>query len=162
MKFRLKKERKLSGNKASIYTIYILDEEKTLFDIFLEEYNSLLKNEIKDIVLRLKAIGNKTGARDQYFKLNEGALGDGVCALYDVPDKKLRLYCIKFGTLLLIIGGGGVKPKNIRALQENPKLTQENNIVKELSKAILERIKEGTIKYTEDCMDFIGNLEFDL
>jgi hypothetical protein len=162
MKIRLKKERKLSCNKTSIYTIYISDENKTLFDLFLEENLYSLKDEIIDIVQRLKTIGKVTGARDQFFKLNEGALGDGVCALYDQTGKKLRLYCIKYGSVLLIIGGGGIKPKTIKSLQEDKKLTEENYLLRKISKLLSTRIKEGTIKYTNAGMDLSGNLEFEI
>jgi len=57
--------------------------------------------------LRLKIIGNETGARESFFKTKEGIPGDGVCTLYDTPDKKLRLYCIRYGKQLIIIGAGG-------------------------------------------------------
>lgn len=58
------------------------------------------------MVQRLKIIGTKTGAREQFFKLHEGNPGDGVCALFDLPDKNLRLYCIRYNTQIIILGGG--------------------------------------------------------
>ena len=59
--------------------------------------------------------------------------GDQVCALYDEDEKKLRLYCIRLGAQILILGGGGHKPSDTRALQETPKLEIENEFVRKIS-----------------------------
>ncbi len=36
----------------------------------------------------------------------------------------LRLYCIRLGSAVVILGGGGHKPKTIRTLQDDTKLTE--------------------------------------
>jgi hypothetical protein len=159
MKKKLVKLDKLSGKKASVYSIWVEELQKTSFEIFLNENKNVLLSELNDILSRLKVIGHETGAREQFFKINEGKPGDGVCALYDNPDRKLRLYCIKYGTLIVILGGGG--PKNVKKLQQNNKLTDENYFLRELSEQITERIKEGEIWFTNNNMDFDGNLVFE-
>lgn len=126
MKCKLVKLNKFSGNKASVYSVYISDEGETLFDIFIKENINLFKSEILDIVKRLNGIVKYTGARIEFFKDWEGKPGDGVCALYDSPQFKLRLYCIRYGADIIILGGGGYKPKSISALQEDQKLKDEN------------------------------------
>jgi hypothetical protein len=158
MKFELIKLDKFSGSKTSIYSIYLTDEKKILFDTFLIANKSLFLNELKDIIIRLTAIGHKTGAREQFFKLKEGKPGDLVCALYDEPDKRLRLYCIRYGTLLIIVGSGG--PKNVKKLQDNKKLKDENYFLRKVSDLIKTRMDEGEIYFSEDKMDLEGNLEF--
>lgn len=160
MRYRLVKKNQFSGCKASIYNIYLEDEQVTLFDRFLEENNKSFKSELKSIVNRLTPIGHDTGAREIFFKINEGKPGDGVCALYDDPDHKLRLYCIRYGSLILILGGGGPKPKEIRALQEDTKLDEENKILCQVSSDIKQKMKDGTISFTHDYMDFEGDLAF--
>lgn len=160
MKYKLVKLLNLSGNAASIYSIEVDDLGKTLFDVFLGENRISFKNELSDILQRIKTIGNITGAREQFFKLNEGNPGDGVCALYDARDKHLRLYCIRYGTQLVILGGGGPKPKGMKALQNDEKLRSENYVLRKLSKAITGRMQESEIMYTRDHLDFEGNLEF--
>jgi hypothetical protein len=109
MKFEIVELDEFSGRKASIYSIWIDNIEKTLFDQFVEENENSYMNELGSITDRLELIGNLTGAKEQFFKLNEGTLGDGICALYDSPDKKLRLYCIRNGSTCIILGGGGMK-----------------------------------------------------
>jgi len=159
-KYKLVKLSNFSGKAASVYSVYVEDLKKTLFDVFLEENKNSFKSELKDIVTRIRVIGHKTGARVQFFKLNEGKPGDGVCALYDDADKKLRLYCIRYGVELIILGGGGEKSKHIKEFQEDEKLKEENYLLREISQKITDRIKESEITYSEDYKDFNGNLKF--
>ena len=157
-KCELVKLKNLSGSKASIYTVLVDDDSESLFDKFLKENLISYKIEITDIVGRLKTIGKETGARQHFFKENEGELGDGVCALYDEPQKDLRLYCIRYGNGLVVLGSGGYKSKDIKALQEDKKLTEENYFLRWLSKAITEKMKEREIGLTDDLLDFEGEL----
>lgn len=160
MKFRIQKLEQFTGEQAGIYSVFLEDEQQTMFERFLKENISLFKSEIIDITQRIKAINEKTGAREQYFKFKEGIPGDGICALYDLPEKHLRLYCIRYGGSLLILGGGGLKEKEIRAFQENEKLTEENYFLRKVSDLITERIKDGEIEYTADYTQLTGNLDF--
>ncbi len=89
-----------------------------------------------------------TGARETFFKTNEGVPGDGVCALYDDPDKKLRLYGVRYGNLVVILGSGGEKPKTIRALQESKKLVDENSMVKRISKGVMKAMKDKYLRWS--------------
>ena len=160
MKAELVRLDELCGKEASIYGVFLHKYEMTTFDLFVKENKNSLLDELKDIISRLKVIGAKTGAREQFFKLKEGKPGDGVCALYDNPDKKLRLYCIRYGKQIVIIGGGG--PKNVQKLQEDERLEIENSFLRELSTLISERISTGEISYSDDYQEFIGNLEFNM
>lgn len=160
MRYKLVKIDSLSGDKASVYSLMMDEENETLLEKFVWESRNSFLSETKDIVKRLRTIGHKTGARKQFFKEFEGKPGDGVCALYDNPDSKLRLYCIIFGTQILVVGGGGPKPKNISAFQDNQKLKDENYFLRWLSEQITQRIKDKEITYDNDYLDFSGNLEF--
>lgn len=160
MKCNIVKIESLSGPETSIYSLYINDDEITLYESFISENQSLFKSELIDISKRLRSIGSSTGAREQFFKLHEGDLGDGVCALYDNLDKNLRLYCIRYATTTIILGGGGEKPKTMRKLQESEKLTEENYLLRELSKEITKRLKNKEIRLSYDSNDFTGTLEF--
>ena len=153
MKVILEKIPELSGMGASIYSFREIDSEISRFESFLE-HNSTFEDEIKSIVSRLTTIGRKAGAQEQFFKLHEGNPGDGVCALFDLPDKHLRLYCIRFGNLILIVGGGGEKPKNIRALQESQTLERENDLLRTLSAMIAKMIREKDICFNPSYTDF--------
>tara|TARA_R110000868_G_scaffold123126_3_gene326275 strand:- start:1198 stop:1683 length:486 start_codon:yes stop_codon:yes gene_type:complete len=161
MKCTLVRLEQLSGNEATVYSVLLDDEQKNLYQVFLEENLISFRSEVIDINGRLKTIG-QLGAREGFFKLKEGVPGDGVCALYDEDESNLRLYCIRYGNDIVILGGGGEKPKEISALQESPKLTTENDTMRKLSKAIQEKIKEREIKFSADRLSFEGELEFEI
>ena len=161
MKCRLVKLDKLSGKAATIYSVVVDGAKENLLDKFIRECSISFKDETIDIVKRLKAIGTKTGARVQFFKEWEGKPGDGVCALFDDPDSNLRLYCIRYGTQIVVVGNGGHKPKSIRTFQEYEKLTDENFFLRWLSVQITERIRNKDIRFFNDFLEFEGDFEFD-
>ncbi len=161
MKFEIQKILPLSGNRASIYTIYNTTTSETLLDQFIRENETDFEEEVDDLIARLNTIGHKTGLRVQYIKVDEGKLGDGVVALFDEPDKSLRLYCIKMSNITLIVGGGGNKPKGMKAFQESEKLTAENYFLRAVSKLIDRRLKDKDIRYNQDGMDLMGDLSFE-
>ena len=138
-----------------IYSVTVDDSDETLYDLFLEENKADYRLELAEIITKLKTMSSKTGFTDNYFKLNEGTLGDGVCAITDLKGK-LRLYCIRFGNILLVLGGGGPKSKLIRALQEDPKLLIENNNVRLISAAMAKAIREKELRIEEDG-SIVGN-----
>jgi len=127
----------------------------------LLENSISFKGEILNILERIRTINEKTGARESFFKPNEGKPGDLVCALFDIPNSNLRLYCIRFGNSLIILGGGGEKKKTIKAFQEVDKLKKENYILREISAQIAERIKEKEITFSYDGTEITGELEFE-
>ncbi len=160
MKFELVELENFSGSKATFYSVLVDDDSETLFEKFYNENKQSFREELKSIVKTLDIIALENGARRSYFKENEGKLGDLVCALYDTPKSNLRLYCIRLGNTVIILGSGGQKPKNIRALQENEKLTHENYLMRTLSDLLYKKIKEGEI-YWENEMTLSGNLIID-
>lgn len=158
MRYELVRLGYLSGNEATLYAIWFEDQNLTSFETFLNENKNAFKSELSDIVKRLRIIGTATGAREQYFKKYEGKPGDGVCALFDSPGKKLRLYCIRYGTLIVIVGGGG--KKEVEKLQQDKKLTDESYFLRKFSVEITERIFNDDMRFSENKKEFEGNLKF--
>lgn len=144
----------MSGDKTQIMSVVFFDGENweadSLYDKFILEHDVTYPDEVEDIDIRLESIGRQVGLRHDHFKDFEGAGGDGVIALFDQPDKKLRLYSIAFGKTAIILGGGGPKPKSIRAYQQNKKLTYENDIMRKISKILIKAINEKRISVTEN------------
>ena len=137
MKCKIVKLTRFSGSEASVYSVVVDDSSTTLFENFVQENKISHIEEVKNIVMRLHTIGNDTGARYSFFKHKEGIPGDGVVALYDDPDKKLRLYAIRYGNDILILGSGGLK--NVKALQDDEKLKKENYLLRAVSARIAEK-----------------------
>lgn len=160
MKYEIVEMIPFSGRRAKIYSVVLKDDHTTLFDYFLMENLNSYRSEINSIINRLIEIGQRTGVRASFFKQFEGKPGDGVCALFDIPESKLRLYCIRYGNGALIVGGGGPKPRSIRAWQEDRKLSIEVNRMIRVSADILERLCEKDLKWSRDGRTLLGNLNF--
>lgn len=160
MKFEVVKLGQFNGNKCGVYSIFVDNEQETLFERFLSENKISFKSEIINILERIRTINSITGARENYFKLDEGKPGDGICALFDLPDSNLRLYCIRYSNSLIILGGGGEKKKSVKALQEVEKLKTENYILRKISAEIAKRIRQREITFSEDGTEITGELEF--
>lgn len=157
MTISLKRLDKLSGKKATVYSVQ-LDDGTDLFDQFINENSAEYENDVKNILQRIRTISRKTGAQEHFFKTKEGNPGDGVCALYDTPEKQLRLYCIRMGNAVIILGGGGPKLKEIRALQEDPKLKHENYLLRDISKVITNKMRNGEIRFSDDELELFGEI----
>lgn len=160
MNYEIIKLEEFSGTKATIYSALPYGEVNTLYDNFVDEYHVEFREEIVSIADLLEDMGHKYGIRENLIKMNEYKPGDGIVAIYDNPDKNLRLYGIRYGSCILVIGSGGVKPKEIKAWQENEKLSKEIEIVKEISEDILQRINDRDIVFSTDGLELSGNLNF--
>jgi hypothetical protein len=160
MKFEIVELEDLSGKYATIYSVIVNGDSETLFDKFLNENKDAFRSELKTIIGTIEDISHKNGARRHYFKENEGKLGDLVCAMFDTPNSNLRLYCLRFGTTVIVLGGGGYKSKEIRALQEDPKLTSENYLIRGISEMIYQKMKNEDIFWKND-YELGGNLIID-
>ena len=160
MNYEIVELEELSGPEATVYSIIREGDRHTLFDHFIKEYVGNYREEIKFIINRLHEMGKTTGAREQFFKCNEGKPGDGVCALYDEPEKELRLYCIRYGKVAILLGGGGPKKRQTIAWQDDKKLAKEAKIIISISKDITNRLKEGEIYWSANGYQLSGNLNF--
>ncbi|WP_121811331.1 hypothetical protein [Mucilaginibacter kameinonensis] len=158
MNFTLEKIERLSGEQASVYSVTLEGDDGSLFEKFLEEYTNDYKEEIKDLVTSLQKIGHKTGARADFFKVGEGRMKDNIDALFDEPDRNLRLYCIRFGRDCIILGGGG--PKSTRSWQEDPNLSNQMEILMAIADRIHKRFKERDLRWAPNMRDIIGELDF--
>lgn len=132
-----------------IYSVAVDGADQTLYDLFLEENEGDYRAELGEIANKLNTMSTWTGFTDNFFKLNEGKPGDGVCAITDLKGK-LRLYCIRFGNILLVLGGGGPKSKLIRAYEEDPKLLSENLMIRAVSDAMAKAIRNKDLTIEED------------
>lgn len=156
----------LCGPEATIYSILEENEELTFFHKFLEENENDHPDEVNKILDRLASIAFDVGAREHFFRFEKGNnkmshLKENVCDIRVAPERILRLYCIRMSKQVLIVGGGG--PKFVRAIQEDPKLMQENYVLRFISKEIYSRLlpPDKEIRYSSDDLKLIGNLTFD-
>lgn len=162
MKFELREIPQLTGQRCKIYSVLMEGDEKTLFQQFVEENKTSFPQEVSDIIRKITSISQKRGAKEDYFRpKKEGKLGDGVEALFDEPHANLRLYSIKYGNILLVLGGGGYKSKKIRAFQEDPKLTKENYLMRQIAAVLYKAMREKDLRWNRQDDNFDRPLFFD-
>lgn len=157
MRFEIVEIEELSGDACKIYSIIEDGSADTLFDEFLEEMDVDHSSDVDTLWDKLRFIGKEGGARIQFFRENEGKPGDGVVALLNASRFPLRLYCIRFGSVLLILGGGGYKDRSIRAWQDDEKLRKAAIRMEQISSVITVRIRNREILIGPD-----GSLSGDL
>jgi len=153
-----------SGSEAKVYSIIPEGENVTLFEKFVDEHKVAYKDEIKDILKRLKQIGHATGARESFFK-HEGdneffrKYGKYVWALYDDDERKLRLYCIRFTNVAIILGGGGYKDKSVIKWQDDENLSEEVRKIMAYAEIILKQLDDGDLYWSNNGAELEGNLK---
>lgn len=125
-----------SGSGGTIYSVIPEGHSQTLFETFIEENIKDHPEEVRILIANLRVIGGELGMRERYFKPNEGGLGDQICAMYVHSGAGLRLYFIRYGSDVIILGGGGYKAIGVRAWQDDPKLKEEAELLIRLSKDI--------------------------
>lgn len=158
MGFRVVEIKELSGPACKIYSIaYDGDGGDTLLDEFLDRMDEEYPDEVDELWAKLEFMGREGGARIHFFRENEGIPGDGVVALLKESGFKLRLYAIRYGSFLLILGSGGYKGVDTAAWQDDEVLKQHATEMIAISAKITERIKEKEITFSPD-----GTLQGDL
>jgi len=143
-----------SGSALLIYSVLFDGENETLFDKFLIENEITYPDEVGDILNKLEVIGSQTGLKGKWIKKDQGRFGDGICYMFDHPEKHLRLYFILFGNatkdLAIIIGGGGFKPSTAHSFQEVDELKDQNYLLRDIAQVINEAVVKGTLLLDED------------
>ena len=101
--------------------------------------------------------GNKTGAEERYFR-PAGRRADNVWELppHYLVNTKLRLYCLRYGNSILVLGNGGIK--NTRTYQEDPHLNSCVEILQQTDAQISEYLRTGEIQIIGK--QIIGKLNF--
>jgi hypothetical protein len=160
MNYRIVKYVQLSGRRATVYTLVKADGTPSLFDTFLQECASQYPAETRNLVAKIRAMGQQTGLRKALFRLDEGLPGDLVVAVSDDVTATLRAYGIRYGNSILLLGAGG--PKFVRAWQEDPRLKQAAEEMIAISKAMKEKVQNREIAWTPDEMEWTGDLTIEI
>lgn len=117
------------GEKANIYSYSInggeLEFGKFIISFIDSEEHSKNYDIVNDTIEKILS----NGAQERYFR-PEGKFKD---YLFAIPQKglgcELRVFCLRISDELVILGNGGVKPKNIKKYQDIPYL---NSIAEEM------------------------------
>ncbi|SKA43075.1 hypothetical protein SAMN04488128_10698 [Chitinophaga eiseniae] len=154
MNYEIIEMQQFSGKRAGIYSVMIADDNLTLFEHFVKAHVRDYALEVRSITQYLSYIGNRYGMQSRFFKVDRGMPQDGVCVLFDHPEKKLRLYCYRVGTAALIIGGGMPRPGR-RGGEGVPE-----KMLASISQDIRRKIRAGDIYWSAQEARLCGDLVF--
>ena len=143
------------GKRGCVYTIRFLDKD-------LSEADAFFAKEVADIENKTTFQFLRRRIENACEKFGLSALDtkqiskptDGLCEL---KQNKLRLFCIRFGNLTLILGSGG--EKNSRTYNEDSDLNAMVTELQLIDKLFLKRKNDGEIAI-QDNGKITGNLTF--
>jgi hypothetical protein len=96
------------GLGGALYSVRFGGEEKTELDKFLEDRKVQASREFDFLVSRLEDMVDFFGFKEYFFKTEEGSIKDSLAAFH-YDNGPLRLYCLRWSSVLLIAGSGGIK-----------------------------------------------------
>ena len=145
------------GRGGALYSLRFEGEEKTELDKFLDNGEIQACKEFESLVVRLYDMVDSLGFRDNFFKLKEGSINDSVAAFH-CNHGTLRLYCLRWSSILLIVGSGG--SKTTRTYQGDPLLSDAVGKLQMVDKLFDERQKSREIIIDPNTGIITGNLVF--
>jgi len=144
------------GSKAKIYTIKFLESDNSEYKNFVQEFKNIYSESVHILNQKLKSFSYKRGIIDE-FLTRESSEAFNVYKISETNDN-LRLYCIRYSNVALIIGGGGIKTLGKIKLKDNPHLQIKVDQLVEIEKIIQKRINSREIIITDNSIE--GNLNF--
>lgn len=137
------------GRKAKIYSVHFDGEDKHEFDKFLEDLDVQNHPDFQALRKKIKEMYNKRGLLEHYFIPEDDKCLHPEISRINYGTGKLRLYCIRWNDNLLILGGGGVKPDDIRFWQEDPVLTNAARKIIEVFDKLHQYLSDTDIEIEE-------------
>jgi len=124
--------------KVTYYSLTVNDEEKSLFEMFVDTYNhSDRHDDFVNINRILGEMGNLHGARSRYFRSENEAQA---LPTFEVTNPKgvLRLYCTVLSENVVILFNGGIK--TTQKAQDCPNVSAHFRLAIGFSKKLNEAI----------------------
>lgn len=142
----------LTGEKAGFYSIRFEGENESEAEKFFEILDAEDEEIAGNFLSKIEYQANIRGCIDGFFYYERDY------NIYKLKDGKWRLYCIKFGKVAVILGGGGYK--NVRKTQDSATLEKNVNMLQIINNMINKRISEGDLHVTDNGIE--GNLKFEI
>ena len=148
-------------NRVAYYSVSLDDNDKTLYQEFVDKHTIDNKNKLYHIQKWLQLIGKKYGAQTRFFR-NEAKNADTSALPPIGKDRKpyfvehgkkkannLRLYCLRANSNVVFLFSGDIKTK-LKA-QNCPNVKSHFLLANNLTKAIDNAFREKDIVWNEDC-----------
>ena len=146
------------GKKAKIYTILFESKELDEYDDFVFNHMEKVPDAVRTLDKQLKGMACKYGFQDFNFK-RESPTTHNVFRIEDT-DANLRLYCIRYSNVAIVLGNGGIKLDGTQRNDENPHLQKEIDFLMLVEDLINKRILLREVKISDTSLS--GNLEFEI
>ncbi len=143
------------GDGGTLYSLQFAGEKETELEKFLHSELLLKENGFLEIAQRLSNMTVSLGFKEHFFEVNEGLRTDSVAAL---KKGRLRLYCLRWSSTLVIVGTGGIK--TAQTYQKDIALRNIVPELQEIDKLIVKRQRSREIKIDHDTGKMSGNLIF--
>ncbi|MBS1552100.1 MAG: hypothetical protein JST15_08545 [Bacteroidetes bacterium] len=142
------------NDKSSFYSIKLLSKSKSEAEEFFEKFEDIEKRKIDTLFSNIENMAHRRGVIESLFK-EESKIDDNIFCL---KSEDLRLYCLKYSKVAVILGGGDYK--HVKKYQESEELHNHVKILQLVCKQVDERIKNKEISITDNSIE--GNLIFKL
>jgi hypothetical protein len=139
------------GTHGTLYTFHVHGHDEDEYDKFCSYAARAAPNEYEKLELRLDRMLDKRGFRKNFFKTEKYDLPE--CAYHN--KGLLRWYCLRYSSSVLIVGDGGIKPPDARALQEVPRLKDAFERIQHVQQRIQSHLQiAGSVRpeLREDCL----------
>ncbi|WP_160711078.1 hypothetical protein [Chitinophaga solisilvae] len=120
---------------------------------FIRQYTTHHRREVGAIAALLREMGGQVGTQEKFFRY----AGNGIYFLCDFPDHTLRLYCIRLGENLLLLGGGEKAVTTATGTGDSPEMIR----MKQVSQDIFGRMSAGNVYWSSDKSPLTGDLIFE-
>lgn len=144
------------GKRAKVYTIQFQANELNAYEQFVLDNMLVVPDAVRTLDKQLRQISTKYGIIDDQFK-RESPQSHQVYRIEDTEDW-LRIFCIKYSRVAIVLGGGGLKDELKVKLDENPELLKVRDILMQIEDQIHEKVISKEIKITDN--GFEGDLVF--
>jgi len=134
-----------SFQKVNFYTFQFEDDEQTETDKFFSKFekNESVKEDLNNLVAWLTLIGQKYGAKIDFFRHESSAqaLPPPMSKMVrEVIVNNLRLYCVCISEEIVILANGGIKTS--QQAQDSPDVLPHFRFANAMSKQINELIRD--------------------
>ncbi len=144
------------GPGGSLYTIRFEGEDETELDKFLSNREITRSYDFECLVSRVGDMVDNLGFKEEFFK-PEGSILDSLTAFH-YNNGPLRLFCLRWSSVLLIAGCGGIK--TTRTYQEDSTLNDIAEKLQIIDGLIASRQQSGEIVIDSTTGFISGSLNF--
>lgn len=141
----------LIGEKAGFFSLKFEGEEKSEAEKFFEILFNEDEEKAENLYSKIEYQAEVRGCLDSLFFYERDE------SIYKLKEGDWRLYCIRFGKVAVIMGGGDFK--DVPKTQDSEILEKHVNTLQIINKIINKRIKDKDLNITENGIE--GDLKFE-